>query len=81
MNLRDYLVSRGITPKGEERIINEALPDELTPLSEEKIPMQTIGEIFDMLKTRYKHMPSHIQIYADKWPIKKATFSNIIPIL
>ena len=26
MNLRDYLVSRGITPKGEERIINEALP-------------------------------------------------------
>jgi hypothetical protein len=26
MDLRDYLVSRGITPKGEERIINEALP-------------------------------------------------------
>ncbi|NCA80226.1 MAG: hypothetical protein EOM76_08605, partial [Sphingobacteriia bacterium] len=24
MDLRDYLISRGITPKGEKRIINEA---------------------------------------------------------
>jgi hypothetical protein len=27
MNLRDYLISRGITPKGEERIMNEAISD------------------------------------------------------
>jgi hypothetical protein len=39
-------------------------------IAEVEIPYQTIGEIFDMLKTRYKHMPSHIQIYADKWPLK-----------
>jgi hypothetical protein len=39
-------------------------------IAEVEMPLQTIGEIFDMLKTRYKHMPSHIQIYANNWPIK-----------
>jgi hypothetical protein len=58
MSLKEYCLKNDIQ-------LN--LPDELPQLSEEKIPYQTIGEIFDMLKKRYKHMPDHIKINAYRW--------------
>lgn len=73
MTIKEYLESIGrISPErstitSQLEMIQDMKPFRKESLDEFEYPEQTIGEVFDLLKTRYKSMPANIQINAQRW--------------
>lgn len=73
MTIKEYLESIGrISPGGSIITSQMAITQEIKPFREESLdefeyPEQTVGEVFDLLKDRYKSMPANIQVNAQRW--------------
>ena len=63
MELKNFLISIGRL-KAEDEPDTTNKSDELDAIKE----MQTVGEIFDLLKGRYKQVPANFQINVPGWP-------------
>jgi len=63
MELKNFLISIGRL-KAEDEPDTTNKSDESDAIKE----MQTVGEIFDLLKKRYKQMPDRFTINVPGWP-------------